>query len=68
MTAAHPYQVRIEADPLNALRFRWTVCEGVLVHMRSARSYATRLEARAEAEAALAKLVASQPRRTDSPT
>jgi hypothetical protein len=65
MGAVHPYTIRIEADPLNALRFRWTVCEGTLVHMRGPHSYATRREAAEEASDALLKLAENQPRRAD---
>jgi hypothetical protein len=49
MGEVHPFTVRIEADPLSALRFRWTVCEGNQIHIRSPHSYATRREADREA-------------------
>jgi hypothetical protein len=65
MATAHPYTIKIEADPLHADRFRWTVCEGDQIHMRSPHAYATRPEAEAEADAALAKLAENQPRRSD---
>jgi hypothetical protein len=57
------YSIKIEADPLNALRFRWTVCEGAQVHMRSPHSCATRKEAETEANAALLKLAENGPSR-----
>jgi hypothetical protein len=65
MGAVHPYTIKVEVDPLNVLRFRWTVCEGTLVHMRGPHSYATRREAAEEASKVLSKLVENQPRRTD---
>lgn len=65
MGAVHPYTIKVEADPLNALRFRWTVVEGTLVHMRGPHSYETRREAAEEASKALEKLVENLPRRTD---
>ena len=49
------YKVRIETDPLNAVRYRWSLCEGDQVHLRSPHSYATRREAEADAKKALAR-------------
>ena len=63
MSEGHPFTYKIEPDPLNALRFRWTVCEGTLIHVRSPRSYADRGEAKEEAAAAMMKLAEGWPRR-----
>jgi hypothetical protein len=62
MTEGHPFTVKIEADPLSALRYRWTVCEGSQIHIRSPHSYATRREAVEEANKALSKLAETWPR------
>ena len=59
MVEVHPFMVKIEVDPLNAVRFRWTVCEGDQIHIRSPHSYATRREASAEADKAMSKLAAT---------
>ena len=58
MAEIHPFTFKIEADPLRELRYRWTVCEGNQVHLRSPHSYATRREAEIEAAKALSNLVA----------
>jgi hypothetical protein len=63
MSERHPFTYKIEPDPLNTLRFRWTVCEGTQVHVRSPRSYADRGEAKEEASAAMMKLAEGWPRR-----
>jgi hypothetical protein len=39
---------RILPDLLGVRRFRWTVCEGEQIHLRSPHSYATRREAEIE--------------------
>jgi hypothetical protein len=57
MKEAHPYSIKIEPDPLNERRFRWCVCEGIQVHVRSPHSYATRVEAEDEANKAMQKRV-----------
>ena len=44
----HPFNFNVMADPLRELRYRWTVCEGVQIHMRSPNSYASRSEAEKE--------------------
>jgi hypothetical protein len=49
MEDVHPFTVRVEADPLDDLRFRWTLCEGNQIHIRSPHSYATEREADQEA-------------------
>jgi hypothetical protein len=59
MADVHPFTINIEADPLRALRFRWTICEGVQVHARSPHSYATRREAEIEAGKAMANRAAN---------
>ena len=55
MAEAHPFTFKIETDPLSERRFRWTVCEGGQIHLRSPHSYATRREAEAEAGKAMLK-------------
>jgi hypothetical protein len=59
MAEDHPFTAKIDVDPLSERRFRWTVCEGVQVHMRSPHSYATRREAVADADKAMAKCIAT---------
>jgi hypothetical protein len=58
MAEVHPFTVKIEADPLRENRYRWTVCEGTQIHLRSPHSYTTRREAEKEAEKAMSNLVA----------
>ena len=55
MDRPEQFTVRIERDPLGAGRFRWTVCEGDQIHLRSPHSYATRREAEQEANKARQK-------------
>jgi hypothetical protein len=55
MDKAERFTFHVEPDPLGAGRFRWTVCEGTQIHLRSPHSYATRLEAEQEADKALQK-------------
>ena len=57
MLEIHPYSFRVVTDPLRELRYRWTVCEGNQIHMRSPYSYATRREAEKEAGKALSRRV-----------
>jgi hypothetical protein len=54
MVEAHPYTFRIDPDPLRESRYRWTVCEGIQIHVRSPHSYATKDEAEKEAAKAVA--------------
>jgi hypothetical protein len=42
------FTYRILPDLLGVRRFRWTVCEGEQIHLRSPHSYATRREAEIE--------------------
>jgi hypothetical protein len=63
--AAHPFTVIIEADPLDDRRFRWSVCEGNQIHIRSPHSYATRREADMEATEVMLRLAAIWPRDDD---
>lgn len=49
------FTFKIEPDPLGARRFRWTVCEGTRIHLRSPHSYETRREAEEEANKAMLK-------------
>jgi hypothetical protein len=39
MPEAHPFTFKIEIDPLSERRFRWTVCEGGQIHLRSPHSW-----------------------------
>ena len=52
---AHRFTIRVEADPLREGRYRWTICEGVQIHLRSPKSYATRREAQEHADKAMSK-------------
>jgi hypothetical protein len=54
---AHPFTLRIEADPLRERRYRWMILEGFQIHLRSPKSYATRREAKEEADKAITKFV-----------
>jgi hypothetical protein len=54
---AHQFTIRVEADPLREGRYRWTICEGVQIHLRSPQSYATRREASEDADRAMSKFV-----------
>jgi hypothetical protein len=38
--------------------YRWTICEGVQIHLRSPQSYATLLEAKEDADKAMSKFAA----------
>jgi hypothetical protein len=69
MPEAHPFTFKIEIDPLSERRFRWTVCEGGQIHLRSPHSYAIRREAEAEANKAMLKFAKTWPgnRRTTPP-
>jgi hypothetical protein len=53
----HPFTFNVMADPLRELRYRWTVCEGIQIHVRSPNSYATRSEAEKEAAKAVSRRV-----------
>jgi hypothetical protein len=55
MVEAHPYTFRIDPDPLRGSRYRWTVCEGIQIHVRSPHSYATKDEAEKEAAKAVVR-------------
>jgi hypothetical protein len=59
MADVHPFTVKIEVDPLNTVRFRWMVCEGDQIHIRSPHSYATRREATIEADKVMSKFAAN---------
>jgi hypothetical protein len=59
MTEIHPFSIQIAPDLLNAVRHRWTLCEGSQILLRSPYSYATRWEADAEANKAMAKYVST---------
>ena len=51
------FTINVEADPLREGRYRWTICEGVQIHLRSPQSYATMREAKEDADKAIAKFV-----------
>ena len=51
------FTINVEADPLRGGRYRWTICEGVQIHLRSPQSYATRREAKEDADKAMSKFV-----------
>ena len=55
MVETHPFTFEIQADPLQESRYRWTVCEGSQIHIRSSHSYATRSEAEKEAGKAVSR-------------
>jgi hypothetical protein len=55
MVETHPFTFEIQADPLQESRYRWTVCEGSQIHIRSPHSYATRSEAEKEAGKAVSR-------------
>jgi hypothetical protein len=45
MSEASPFSIKIETDPLDSARFRWAICEGAHILVRSPNSHATREEA-----------------------
>jgi len=55
MASTHPFTFKVDTDPLNESRFRWSVCEGDQIHTRSPHSYANRREAEVEAGKAVLK-------------
>jgi len=55
MLKTHPFTFGIEPDLLRELRYRWTVCEGSQIHVRSPHSYATKPEAEREAAKAVVR-------------
>ena len=54
----HPFMFNVDADPLRAGRYRWTVCEGIQIHLRSPQSYATQREAKEDADKAMSRFAA----------
>ncbi len=56
MVEESPFLIWIEPDPLHPLWFRWTICEGEQVVMRSPHAYTARAEAENEANQVLARL------------
>ena len=54
---SHPFALRVEKDPLRERQFRWTISEGLQIHLRSPQSYATEREAEESAKSALSKFV-----------
>jgi hypothetical protein len=63
MLKSHPYTTNVDLDPLTGRRFRWTVCEGGLIHLRSPHSYASRRLAEMEADKALLRVADAWPDR-----
>ncbi len=55
MVETHPFTFEIQPDPLQESRYRWTVCQGSQIHIRSPHSYATRSEAEKEAAMAVSR-------------
>jgi hypothetical protein len=55
MLGTHPFTFSIQPDPLRGSRYRWTVCEGSQIHVRSPHSYATKDEAEKEAAKAVTR-------------
>jgi GH24 family phage-related lysozyme (muramidase) len=55
MREKHPFTFNVMADPFEESRYRWTVCEGSQIHMRSPKSYETQSEAEKEAVKALSR-------------
>jgi hypothetical protein len=53
MDQSHPFTIEVMADPLDATRFRWAICEGVQIILRSPKSYELRDEAERDAQEAL---------------
>ena len=49
------FTINVEADPLREGRYRWTIREGVQIHLRSLQSYVTRQEAKEAADKAMSK-------------
>jgi hypothetical protein len=59
MAEIHPFSIQIDPDPLNEVRYRWMLCEGTQILVRSPFSYATKREAGAEATKAMQKRVST---------
>ena len=57
MVEIHPFSFNVVPDPLRESRYRWTVCEGSQIQVRSPYSYATRREAEKEAAKAVSRRV-----------
>jgi uncharacterized protein YbbC (DUF1343 family) len=56
MSKSPAFTFNVEPDPLHPSRYRWTVCEGVQIHLRSPHSYASKQEATLEATKAADRL------------
>jgi hypothetical protein len=63
MFKSHPFTTNVDLDPLTGRRFRWTVCEGGQIHLRSPQSYASRRMAETEADKALTRVAEAWPGR-----
>ena len=57
MVEEHQFTVQIISDEERPLRYRWKFCQGDNVYSLSPHSYATRREAKAEADKALKNLL-----------
>src|ERR1700722_8202118 len=63
MLKSHPFTTKVDPDLLTERRFRWTVCEGGQIHLRSPHSYLTRRQAEIEADKALLRVAEAWPGR-----
>ena len=61
MPRVHPFTFNVEPDPLREARYRWTVCEGTQIRLRSPRSYSTKEEAVSEATKVAERLSSGEP-------
>jgi hypothetical protein len=59
MGDVHPFTFKIEADPLSKRQFRWTICKGGQIHIRSPRAYPSRRETEIEAKEAMLRWAAT---------
>jgi hypothetical protein len=62
MEELHRFMCRVRPDLLSERRFRWAVCEGEQIHLRSLCSYATHREAEAEGNKAAIRVAKNRPR------
>jgi len=61
MAETDRFTYRVLPDLLGVRRFRWTVCEGEQIHLRSPCSYATRREAEIEGGKAVLRFAKTWP-------
>jgi len=55
MEEPHPFTIEVMADPFDQSRFRWAICKGVQIILRSPKSFEFRGEAGSDAKDALAR-------------